>query len=348
MSSSRGLGATARHMADLLPPEILRFLMVKSQPNKPVNFVPEEKYIVKLFNKFDRYQQLAHKIDSKEEIKRIYQLSEIKPEEEFYQANFQLVVTLVQMPHLDIHKQVETHKKGPLTPLELKHLNQRIESAKYWVENLADENEKTRLQETLPEQANELNNTQKAFLNLLAQSLNGINWEDDTLQTQIFETTRMTPIKQSEAFQAIYRVLLDRDSGPKAGNLLAFLESDFVIQRFGELSYSESELWNDTAISENDFTELLEQQKENISSLNFDSNTNTESNSYTSSAEKNKETNDNNFIIEIIINMNDHKAFLKRVKLLIVDSEDKKITRDRFIEDINKKFDLSVSVDPIN
>ncbi|MCX8512569.1 MAG: lysine--tRNA ligase, partial [Chthoniobacteraceae bacterium] len=55
MSSSRGLGASARDMADLLPPEVLRFLMIRTKPNSPVNFDVNEDGIVKLFNEFDRY-----------------------------------------------------------------------------------------------------------------------------------------------------------------------------------------------------------------------------------------------------------------------------------------------------
>ncbi|HNG25576.1 MAG TPA: class I tRNA ligase family protein, partial [Microthrixaceae bacterium] len=59
MSSSRGVGASARDMADLLPAEVLRFLMIRTKPNSPVNFDVHEEGIVKLFNEFDRYQQRA-------------------------------------------------------------------------------------------------------------------------------------------------------------------------------------------------------------------------------------------------------------------------------------------------
>ena len=60
MSSSKGVGASARDMADLLPPEVLRFLMIRTKPNSPVNFDVQEEGIVKLFNEFDRYHARAH------------------------------------------------------------------------------------------------------------------------------------------------------------------------------------------------------------------------------------------------------------------------------------------------
>ena len=46
----KGIGASARDMADLLPPELLRFLMIRTKPNSPVNFDVHEEGIVKLFN----------------------------------------------------------------------------------------------------------------------------------------------------------------------------------------------------------------------------------------------------------------------------------------------------------
>jgi lysyl-tRNA synthetase class 1 len=55
------------------------------------------------------------------------------------------------------------------------------------------------------------------------------------LQGKIFEIAKALPIECPVAFKAIYRVLLDRDSGPKAGNLLAFLKPEFVVNRFNEL-----------------------------------------------------------------------------------------------------------------
>ena len=53
----------------------------------------------------------------------------------------------------------------------------------------------------------------------------------------------MTPIDAAVAFQAIYRVLFDRDSGPKAGSVLAFLEPEFVRRRFRELPVSTEDFW---------------------------------------------------------------------------------------------------------
>jgi lysyl-tRNA synthetase class 1 len=265
MSSSRGVGAAAREIADLLPPEVLRFLMIRSQPNQPVNFSPDEKYIVKLFNDFDRHHwRTYHDPQVKEEEQRVHLLSEIVPEGDFYDVNFPLVMALLQLPHVDLTNEIEKRKGAPLTPIERRHVEQRVRAARCWLDHYASEDEKIVLQGTLPPRAHELTATQRAFLHQLADALASTPWEDDALQVRIFAVARLTPIEQPQAFQAIYRVLLDRDSGPKAGNLLAFLDVNFLVQRFTELSYSEADLWRETAVSAEAFEQWVVEHKQAI------------------------------------------------------------------------------------
>ncbi len=267
MSSSRGLGAMARDMADFLPPEIMRFLMLKTPAQRPVDFSPDEQSIIKLFNEFDRYQRIAWEgPETQEELGRIYHLAEVgkQPEPPGFSANFQLLVTLIQMPHLDAVEEIKKRHPQPLNDFELKRLRQRLKAARHWVDNYAAEEEKTRLQAVLPERARELDAAQRAFLKHLADYLPRVAWHEDELQSAIFRVARLTPLNQPHAFKAIYRVLLDRESGPKAGNLIAFLEPEFVIERFSQLDYREEELWCGTGISESDFLIWLDQEHRKV------------------------------------------------------------------------------------
>jgi lysyl-tRNA synthetase class 1 len=297
MSSSRGVGASARDIANLLPPEVLRFLMIRTKPNSPVNFEAKEEGIVKLFNEFDRYQARVtqEKTATPDEV-CVYRLAELTPEGAYFNANFQLVTAMVQMPHLDPVEQITRRKGAPLTDMERKHLDQRIASARIWVEHYAAEEEKTRLQETLPARAAELTAVQRAFLSQLAAALPGTPWDDDALQTKIFETARLTPVEQPLAFKAIYRVLLDRDAGPKAGNLLAFLDADFVIARFRELPYDRLAFWKESATSVEDLEKWFAQQDPKIAEK-----------TWTTAMEGSVAA------FEIIVTMKDGKRQLKRV-----------------------------------
>jgi lysyl-tRNA synthetase class 1 len=267
MSSSRGLGAGARDVADLLPPEVLRFLMIRTKPNSPVNFDVQEEGIIKLFNEFDRYQTRVYRDQTATPDETlVFKLAEVEPLGDFFQANFQLVSALAQMPHLDAVAEIQKRLGRDLTPIERQALERRIASVNVWVRGYAREEEKTRLQETLPARASELNATQCAFLRRLGAALGEVAWEDDVLQATVFETARLTPIDQPTAFKAIYRVLLDKDSGPKAGNLFAYLERAFLINRFTEVPLDTEAFWRESALSEADFAAWAAQAKEKMQS----------------------------------------------------------------------------------
>ncbi|HEX8311505.1 MAG TPA: lysine--tRNA ligase [Chthoniobacteraceae bacterium] len=271
MSSSRGVGASARDIANLLPPEVLRFLMIRTKPNSPVNFDAKEEGIIKLFNEFDRYHtRVSVEKKATPDEACVFRLAELESQPAYFSANFQLVTALVQMPHLDVLEQIERRKGAPLNRLEREHLERRIASAKVWVEHYASEEEKTNLQMTLPDRASVLSETQRAFLHNLADSLTDTPWDDESLQAKIFEVARLTPIEQPLAFKAIYRVLLDREAGPKAGNLLAFLDVGFVVPRFRALPLDRLVFWRESAITNEALDEWLTQNRENITAAKWE------------------------------------------------------------------------------
>lgn len=262
MSSSRGVGVTSRQMADFLPPEILRFLLIRPLPKQTVNFEPTETHVVKLFNEFDRcHHRYFHDPNVTQDEKRVYELSRVSPEPEHWTADFQLVTALIQMPHLDAGKELEKRKGAPFTELDRRHLLLRIRAARYWLENYATEEEKTRLQETLPARAAELSAAQRGFLHTFANILPATPWTEDALQIGVFNAARLTPLSQPDAFKAIYRVLLDRDSGPKAGNLLSFLDREFVTKRCAEVPLDKPEFLRATAISPEALEQWLAKEK---------------------------------------------------------------------------------------
>jgi lysyl-tRNA synthetase, class I len=302
MSSSKGIGVTSRDMADFLPPEVLRFLMIRTPPRQHVNFEASEVHILKAFNEFDRAKhRYFHDENAKPDDKRVYEISRVTPEPDYWTADFQLVTALVQMPHLDAVKELEKRKGAPFTELERKHLDLRIRAANYWLENYATDEEKTHLQETLPARASELSAAQGGFLHILAEQLAGAAWQDDALQIAVFNAARLTPIDQPSAFKAIYRVLLDRESGPKAGNLLSFLDRDFVIRRFKEVRSDILAFLDATGLTTGGFERWLMSEKEKIVSI--------------TAQYKSIDEGPGTSIVEFLIAMTDGKNHCRRVVL---------------------------------
>ena len=309
-------------MADFLPPELLRFLLIRPPPRQPVNFEPSEVYIIKLFNEFDRaHHKYFHDAKPLPGDKRVYELSQVKEEPDYWAADFQLVTALTQMPHLDVVHELEKRKGAPFTELERKHLELRIRAARYWVERYATEEEKTRLQETLPARAQELTATQRAFLQILAEMLPQVKWEGEALQVCVFNAARRTPIDQPGAFKAIYRVLLDRENGPKAGNFLSFLEQDFVINRFKELPVNRAEFWKESGLEPAACQQWLAEEKEAVKNL---------------SAKMDQEGNLE--AIEFLATLADGKTYCKRVLFLELGKA------KEWLDDLPRQFGLSIAL----
>jgi lysyl-tRNA synthetase class 1 len=265
MSSSRGIGAAAKDMADFLGPEILRFLVLRTHPSRQENFTLSEDYLVKLFNDFDRHHVRATEQPTvREDEKRLYLLSEISPEGPFFDANFQLLLTLLQMPHVDAWNELEKRKGAPLNAIEIKHIQRRMRTAQEWLDKYARDEDRLRLQAELPSRAAELGPIERAFLHALADILASTKFDENELQSRTFNTARMTPIPAAVAFQAIYRVLFDRDSGPKAGSVLVFLDREFVCRRFRELPVSTIDFWRASSIEPARVEEWLRAQRPSL------------------------------------------------------------------------------------
>jgi lysyl-tRNA synthetase class 1 len=283
MSSSKGVGTWAHDMADFLAPEVLRYLVLRTQPSSPVDFPLEpyppppqpevrlllgEEFIVKLFNEFDRLKTRVF-TDPKirDDEKELYRLCELSFQEDYFTASFPLVLTFVQMPHVDLVAEMEKRKGAPLTGLEKERLDQRAGSARFWLENFASDDEKVRVQDTLPERAAALTAAQRAFLHGLAaaaKTTTEAEWKDDVLQAKVFDTARRTPIGQAAAFQAVYRVFLDKPQGPPAGALMAVLPRAFVLERLGALPFDEATLWKETAVTPEALDATLLKEKDKV------------------------------------------------------------------------------------
>ncbi len=297
MSSSKGIGATARDMTNFLPAEILRYLMLNTQPKRAINFEPSQMFITKLFNDYDKlHNKFIQGTELVDYEKQIYTLSNVFSDEKYEVVDFSLIVTLIQLPHININEKVEERLNRKLTNAEKKNLERRVNAAKYWLKNLASEEERIQLQEKMPLEANELSQTQIAFLRIFAEHIKNIKPTEDNFQTAVFDASRLTPINPKLAFEAIYRVMLNKQQGPKAGSLIAYIDKDFIQKRFNEPAFNEIEFWKESSLTENEYNLWLKENSEKI----------------IEKTEKNY-TIDNVSVKEISVSMNDNKIYVKRV-----------------------------------
>lgn len=237
MSSSKGIGSSAEDIAAILPPEILRFLMVRTKAKRAIEFDVQGDTIPLLYDEYDRCAEEYLK-NSESDLKRAFYYSEIDIEKEKpkYLLRFSKIANFLQMPRMDILEYASEEKKSELSEPEKQEIENRIEIAKKWLASYAPESAKFTIQDELPSAAKDLSTVQKEFLNKIADAISSQEkLTGEALHEKIHEIKAELNIPPRDAFCAIYLTFLGKDSGPQAGWLLASLDKNFVINRLKEI-----------------------------------------------------------------------------------------------------------------
>lgn len=231
MSSSAGHGITATEAAHILPDYLMRFFIYKMNPKRHLEFSPEGDTIPRIFDDFDSALAAYHQ-DPASDLGRIiiYALQgQAVPD---YSLRFSKVTFLSQMPHVNVRELAAQEKGSELSEAEIKELDTRLKYAKRWLTLYADDSAKFNLQTELPDV--ELSDEQKKFLTAISGQLKNTEWLGEDIHKIIHQQKNDLSIAPKEAFSALYRIFLNKESGPQAGWFLASLEKDFVIKRLTE------------------------------------------------------------------------------------------------------------------
>jgi len=241
MSSSKGLGVTSRDMADLLPPEKLRFLLIRKQPRHEIDFNPEGDTISMLYDAYDiAAEEFYAKTDSDKT--RIFELSHPPKDQKLLEPHFlprfSQLAFLAQMPHTDMLLEAQNMKGEPLTDLEKFVTKKRVKESLYWIDTYSPEDFKFKLfDQEIPAGVKKLDAEQKAILGDLAEMIaNAKKMDGQEFHTAIHDLKKEKDIEPAKFFQAIYISLLNKESGPKAGWFLSVLDKDFLIKRFQDIA----------------------------------------------------------------------------------------------------------------
>lgn len=239
MSSSKGEGSSAKEVFDSLPAELLRFLMVRTKPNQPIEFGLKGNTIPRLY---DQYDDTADHFFATEktfpDLDRLFHFSQLDHEAvaDHFRPRFNKVSFLVQMPHLNYLKEVETLKGAKLTKLDKKEADSRHAFARSWLSDFASEEFLFEIQKDIPESAYDLSPEQKDFLRDVAEIVQQGELKDEDLHAAIHELRKKSTLEARDGFAALYVSLLGKSSGPQVGWFFSALDRTFLFKRFLEVS----------------------------------------------------------------------------------------------------------------
>jgi lysyl-tRNA synthetase class 1 len=247
MSTSKGHGAAAHTIAEVIPPEQLRFLFLRPRPNQAIEFDPEGTDAVpRLFDEFDRFAAATAGKQVKGEIPPGYEATfryslldpnaDVAAEASAFRPAFAHLALLAQIPGVDVAASVEAEKGSPLTERERAILDERVDAARAWLEAYAPDRARLSIRhDALPSEAEALDGDQRVFLAALADAVEvQAPSGGDAWQSAIFAAAAASDLPAGRAFSALYVAFLGRTNGPRAGWLLASLDPSFVIGRLRE------------------------------------------------------------------------------------------------------------------
>ena len=228
MSSSRGNVLSIGKMLEVVPPEVLRYLVLKERPQKTINFDPGKPLL-----------QVADEVDNAEATGRDERALALSRAGEFRPVGgpFKHLVVVAQVAGFDLDRALEILGRTGYAGLDRKVVGERMDYARRWLESFAPPELRFEVAAELPPEANDLDAVQRRFLGTLGERLHD-GMDSDAIHNLIYEVAGeyKDETRPARLFQAIYVALLGRTSGPRAGWFLAFLGPGFAAERFVEAS----------------------------------------------------------------------------------------------------------------
>ncbi len=232
MHASTGVAISANEVLKILSPEILRFLFMKYEPYRHIEF--DTGYgILDLVDEYDKYERIYFGLEEEtaKNARRIYELSQpYKIKKIPINIPFRHLVIVAQIGK-DFKEFIEILKRK----YEIKNLEEikkRYEKIIYWLKNYAPEEIKFELQYSKPKI--EIGEEEIKFLSTLKEKFQYIEWEAERIHSTIHEVAKEKNFSARKAFQAIYKIFLAKEKGPRAGYFLQSLGKEFVIKRIEE------------------------------------------------------------------------------------------------------------------
>ncbi len=239
MSSSKGLGSSAKEISDLLPPHILRLLLLQKDPKQVIEFIPDGDTVPILYDSYDKFSEhyFNHADDDYSRLFRFIHSPDTRNDlKKTVFPRFSQVAYLIQMPHVDIEREIEKLENVTLTDDDREELELRKKYAKIWLETYAPEDYKFEIQEELPAKTKEFTKEQKANLAKVLEYVKSKETLDGLeFHTALHDIKNNSGIDPKEFFSALYISFLNKDNGPKAGWFFSVLDKKFLEKRLEEV-----------------------------------------------------------------------------------------------------------------
>jgi lysyl-tRNA synthetase class 1 len=246
MGTSRGVVFTPRAWLKIAPPELYRYMVLRTYPeranNIQTNLIPD---LVDIYDTFERNYYGFDDVDGEKQdlAKVLYPLTEVRKVTDEYipKLPFKFAVATSQLQRIlseetilqrcyDVLK--KQHNLSDISPEAKVLIPTRLSRALHWAREFGAEQDKVEIPDSVPKEIiDTITEKDREFLKNFVEVLNGDPLDDEELQGKVFESAREVGLKDKRAFVVLYRILISRKSGPRLGGFLNLLGNDWVLER---------------------------------------------------------------------------------------------------------------------
>lgn len=232
MSASKGTGLDAMEGAELMPPEVVRYFVLKPPASKRLYFDPVNG-VVQLMDEFAAF---AAKNDKTIEEQQLWYICTrgIEKDRSVSQIPFSHLVASYQASLKDPERTLEVIRRtehSNLANTEAEIVKAELKFIDSWLINRAPDDVKFSLAENFDHSA--LSEAQINFLVALAKKIETAPEDADGewFHKAIYDFKEKSELQPKELFQTLYKVIIGKDSGPRAGWFLSILPREWLIKR---------------------------------------------------------------------------------------------------------------------
>lgn len=230
MSASTGTGIMMNEVVAVLPPEIIRYFILRNSPAKTLYFDP----IGGVARLIDDYAQFVAKTEKTPDESQLLMLCTHGVQTTISSLPFSLLVASYQAALKDPTKTLEAIARtehGPKLENQRQLVLSELKFIDRWLDKWAPQEVKFELASDVNPQ--EFSQQEREFLQKLSTKIvqSPEAADGEWFHKAIYDLQSDSGLEPKQMFSALYRVLINQDQGPRAGWFLSILPRDWLVKR---------------------------------------------------------------------------------------------------------------------
>jgi lysyl-tRNA synthetase class 1 len=231
MSASKGTGLDAVEGATIMPPEVVRYFILRAAPNKLLHFDP----VGGVVQLMDEFAALAAKEDrADDENQLLYICTHGQERKTVSRIPFSHLVASYQASLKDVDRTLEVIKRTEhreTAEADAEIIRNELKFIDAWLQKRAPEDVTFALTDSID--VSQFSSQEQTFLRTLGDKVADApdNADGVWFHNAVYALKDELGLSPKEMFSALYRALIGKTSGPRAGWFLSILPREWLVER---------------------------------------------------------------------------------------------------------------------